>query len=496
MTRPRADRLQAGLARSVPHGGLLGRMTADRSLAYGIPLAAVVGMSIGLSRPGPNLLALGAVALLPLAALAVGRVLRAATVAGALAYVAGLVWTYQSYISPVYSYEGLVDTRPELRAILLVTAMAVLPTFVLPLSATRPSTVVLWSLYVLGYVPAIVMPIFLQEDVETVLPLQLALAGSMTAVSLVGRVPSPRPPVPHLGMRAWTLAVTGLGLLSCAYIWATFGFRFTVPALADVYGTRATFTAEVGGAVGAGYVIFWAANVVNPLLLTLGLARARADLLVLGLLGQAVIYSVTGLKSVVFSIALVPLVYFAVARAGRLFGLLAAAAAPVTLVAASLVYTLGPLLPLALASRVFATPGQVGGYYFEFFSEHPRYHLSHSFLGGLFPQVYADEPPLLIGAVYFPDPAPNANANLWADAFANFGFGGILAFTIVLGLVLWVADGLATGRDLSVIGPVLAIAGLTLANGGLFTGILSGGLALGLGLMALSPPARTTGRAP
>jgi hypothetical protein len=160
--------------------------------------------------------------------------------------------------------------------------------------------------------------------------------------------------------------------------------------------------------------------------------------------------------------------------------------------------TLAGGLVLALARRVFATPGQVGWYYFEYFSEHPLYQLRHSFLGWLGSNPYGVPPPEAIGSVYFPGTGTNANANFWADAFANFGVPGIVGFTLVLGLVLWVADGLGRGRDLRVVGPLLAIAGLNVSEGALFTTILTQGLALTLLLVALMPPSSTQdpGRSP
>jgi len=472
---------------SGPGGGKVRPTQANSLAAFKVPLAALVGVLVALARPGADALSLSAVALLPLAALVLAGPARAATVATGLGYVAALVWAYTSYISPVFAYDGLIDARPSSSATLLVAVLAVLPAMWLPLSAVRPSTVVLWSLYVLGYVPAMVVPLFVQGDLEAILPFHVALVGSMATTALILRMPPPPIPLPHLSVRAWTRLVLCLGVLCCLYILATFGFRSSLPSLGDVYDTRAAFTTAVGAAAGAGYVTFWAANAINPLLMTLGLARSRADLLMLGLLGQLVIYSVTGLKSVLFSILLVPLVYYAVSNASRLFGLLATAMGPVILVGASLL-PLGSLWPLALANRTLVTPGQIGGYYFEFFSVHPQYHLSHSFLGWVFPRVYAQEPPLVIGAAYFPETTPNANANMWADAFANFGFGGIVVFTVVLGLVLWITDGLGRGRDARVAAPMLAIAGLSLANGALFTTVLTGGLAVGCALIALMPP--------
>ena len=84
--------------------------------------------------------------------------------------------------------------------------------------------------------------------------------------------------------------------------------------------------------------------------------------------------------------------------------------------------------------------------------------------------------PLVIGSAYF-SKGTNANANIWADAFANFGFAGIVGFALVIGLFLWIADGLGQRRDARVAGPMLAIAGLSLANAALFTTVLTLGLA-------------------
>ena len=94
---------------------------------------------------------------------------------------------------------------------------------------------------------------------------------------------------------------------------------------------------------------------------------------------------------------------------------------------------------------------------------------------------------MLIGHAYFPDANPNANASLWSDAFANFGVAGIVGFTVVLGLVLLLIDGLGHRRDARVYGPMLAVAGLSLAESGLFTTITTLGLGVGIVLIALMP---------
>jgi hypothetical protein len=451
-------------------------------------LAAVVGVLLPLGRPGAFSIGIGALVLLPLAALAFAGTVRAATVAAVLAYAGVLAWGYTEHFSPLFAYQGLIDARPGSSAMLIGVLLAALPATWLPLSAARPSTIVLWCVYLIGYVPVTVVPLMLTGDLEAVLPFALALLTAIALASLILRLPPAAIRFPHLSPTAFTWLLAALGLLTSMYIAATFGVH-SLPSLGNVYDTRAQFNTELGGVVGAGYIVPWAGNAINPMLMALGIARRSVGLFTLGLVGELLIYANTGFKSVLFAIALVPLVYLAISVARRSFALIAALAAPVLLVCGVILSSLTDQWALVLARRIFATPGQVGWYYYDYFSDHPSYQLSHSFLGWLFSGPYTVDPPVLIGYVYFPDANPNANASLWADAFANFGLGGILGFTVVFGLLLLVVDGLGRRRDARVFGPMLAVVGLTLAESGLFTTILTLGLGLGCVLIALMPPA-------
>jgi hypothetical protein len=456
--------------------------------AVAILLAAALGGLLPLARPGYSWIGVCALTLLPLAAIVVAGTARGATITAALVYVGVLMWVYTTQIAPVYSYYGLVDADPEPMPTLIVTALAALPAAWLPISARRPSFIVLWLLYLTGYVPVIVVPLYLEGDLATVLPFDLALVASMAILALMVRLPPVSISVPHLSLDAFTRLMLVLGLLSLAYIAATFGVQ-PPPSLSSVYTRRAEFDTAVGGAAAGGYVVPWAANAINPILMALGMVRKRAELVVLAVAGQLLIYSATGFKSVLFSIALVPLVYVAISIARRSFGLVATLAAPAIILLTVAGNSLTSGVALSLARRVFTTPGQLTWYYFDYFSVHPPYQLSHRFLGWLFPSQYSVEPATLIGSVYFPQSNPSANANLWADAFANFGIGGIIGFSVVFGLVLLVVDGLGLRRDARIVGPLLAISGLNLASSALFTNLLTFGLGLSCVLIALMPPA-------
>ncbi len=468
------------------------RRTISPRLLGALLAAAAVGL-LPLARPSPVAAGIGVLVLFPLGALLVAGAARAAAIAAVLAYLAALVWAYTNHYSPVFAYLGQVDARPETMETLVVVGLAALPAAWLPLGALRPSVILVWFLYLQGYVSMIVVPLFIEGDLSTVLPFDLALVAAMAILTLATRLPAASIRIPTLSPTTLLQLLVALGVLSSAYIVAAFGIH-APPSLEDVYVTRAQSDIVFEAAFGAGYIVPWAGNAINPMLMALGMARRRVDLVLLGLAGQVLIYSVTGYKNVLFSILVVPLVYYAIALARRSFGLLMPAAAAVIVVGSALMSdeTMG------LARRVFATPGQVGWYYLEYFSDNPTYHLTHSFLSWFGSNAYGVPPPEIIGSVYFPGRSVNANANIWADGFANFGIAGILGFTLVLGLVLWVADAVGRDRDLRVVGPLLAIAGLNLTDSALFTTLLTNGIALSCLLIALMPPvsAAAGGRSP
>ena len=452
--------------------------------AFALLATAAIAAFVARATPSPEWLGFCGLALLPLGAWVVAGPARAATVAASLGYVAILVWAYTSRMSPVYAYAGLIDSSPPASEMLAVTALATLPAMWIPIEARRSSTVVLWVLYLMGYLPALVIPPFLQVDLADALPLDLALLASMAIVSVMARLPVSAIRRRTLSPSAFTRLLVALALLASVYIVASFGIH-SLPSLQDVYGTRSEFKLALGGVVGGGYVIHWANGVINPMLLAWGLARRRPALVLLAVVGQLLIYSVTGYKATLFSIVFVPLVYAAIALARRSFGLLLSVAVPLVL----LLSTSGGTAITGLASRLYATPAQLTWYYYDYYSIHPKYELSHSFLSWLTSSPYLDDPAVNIGSAYFPGTGTNANAGIWADAFANFGFAGIVTFTLVLGVVLWVADALAAGRDARVVGPVLAVATLAVNSGALFTAILTEGVALSFILILVMPPA-------
>jgi hypothetical protein len=419
--------------------------------------------------------------------------IRALVVTITATYVGAIHWSYVTIISPLFDYNGALYRPATDGSLMLAFFVSILPAFWLPMVVSRPSQVAIWVLYVLAYVPSILIPYYvLGTGFEGVLPLTFAVALSFALLTLMTRVQIGATYVPARSMRSFETLVLGLAIVLAAYTILAFGLRLDLPALTDVYDVRAVFDQAVAdtNVPFAAYAVDWSLYVANPLLVLLGLRSKRFGLVALGLAIELLVYGTTGYKSALLSVMLlVPLLVLLSRRLRPAFGL-SLPTASVVLVLGSVIWDQvndSTIATLLFIHRVIALPGQLVADYYEFFSQHQTFGLSHSILSFLGPAPYVLQPPKLIAAVYFNNPNENANANLWADAFANFGIGGIIVFTIVLGLVLLLLDSAASGRDLRVTGALAGLMAIVLSNSALLTTVLSHGLALAILLIFLMP---------
>lgn len=419
--------------------------------------------------------------------------IRALVVAMALTYVGAVHGTYVSIISPLFEYDGALYRPSSDGSLDFAFLVSILPAFWLPVAVSRPSQVALWVLYVLAYVPSVVVPYYvLGTGFDGILPLTFAVALAFALLSLMVRIRIGATYAPSGPLRNFENLVLGLAIALGAYIILAFGVRLDLPALADVYEVRSAYAEDLGDTnlPFVAYAVEWSLYVANPLLMLLGLRSKRLGLFAIGLAVELLVYGTTGNKSALLSVVLVvPLLVLLSLPLRPAFGL--------GLLTASVALVLGSVIwdqvndsyetTSLFVRRAITLPGQLVADYYDFFSQHRTFGLSHSILSFLGPAPFELEPPRLIGAIYFGDPNANANANLWADGFANFGIGGVFAFTVVLGVVLLALDSAAIGRDLRVTGALAGLIAVVLTNSGLLTTMLTHGLGLAILLIFLMP---------
>lgn len=412
--------------------------------------------------------------------------------AAAVVYIALLHVAYVYLTAPYWSYLGMYYSPVSDAVVFWSWLIALVPVLWLPIKSTRPSLVVYYFLYALVIVPTCIIPAYTAAlPTDSLLKLQAALLTCFALLGLVYLIPLAHLPRIHLST-TWFFAL--LLFFTCASygtIMHFVGFSFRFPNPMNVYDVRGEYAdlSETINSKWLGYCENWQSFVVNPFFMAFGLLSRKYYITALGLLGQLTIYALAGLKAVLFSL-LLTMALLAIQRY-KCFGLgfLWASALAVGLCIVCDLYLLHTSLGLTalFVRRLVFMNGQVTGMWFDFFSNNRLAFLGHSVLKGFVNYPYSLEPPSLIGEMYFSHDKMNADANIWGDGFANFGYFGMLGATLFLGAWLWLVDSSGNDRNARLIMLMVGVPGFVLANCGLLTSLGNHGLGFTLLLIYLLP---------
>lgn len=401
-----------------------------------------------------------------------------------------LHWAYSELVAPSFSYLGYRYAEPSVEAMVFAWIIATCVAYALPLRVSRPSAIMLWVLYVVTVAPTILMaPYTSYLDDATALTLAIVI-GLIFAIVALFQTQTPR-------ALAWSVSPTTLWLILGLFSVATYlllvftqGISVSSLNLLDVYDVRAEYADEVRDVGLLGYLVTTQANVVNPIIVARGMVTRRWTLVAVAVFGQFVLYSTTGFKHMLFAILAWLVMYLLLRRKGastRGSSLLWGAAALI-LVAALIDEAAESNLMTSLFSRRFIlTPGAFTSVYVKFFSENPQVHLGHSILRPFVDYPYDQTPPYVIGVWLARDRTMAANANLFADGYANFGWLGMIGAGAVLLVYLRVIDRAAAGLPIIFSALVVVIPAVALSNTSVLTAMLSHGLLAAVILLALIP---------
>lgn len=249
--------------------------------------------------------------------------------------------------------------------------------------------------------------------------------------------------------------------------------------LASVYKVRDEFLANAPPLTG--YLVPWQGYVLNPAMMLLGIRKRSPILGALGLVLQLFLFGETGYRAFLFLPLLLIAFYLIAMRRALTAMALAGAMAVVALAVVLYAVLQAPLIPSLLVDRLLVIPAQIHYWYYDFFGVHhaPLLQLSQSILAFLSQAPFQSPIAEVIGWTYM-NSNGSANVGLFGDAFANFGFLGCAIFAILLALVLMVLDAAARGVHPRVATALIAMPAFELINSGLFTTLLTEGLALAI----------------
>jgi hypothetical protein len=409
----------------------------------------------------------------------------------AAAYGFTLRYAYIALIAPKFAYLRYAYRPASAPTELANWLMMMAPAFWLPVDCKRPSQMVLWYLYLLVLVPSILVPQYaLALPVNEILLLSLSLTVAFHFLGVAPKLPLLSLPRIDVSPAAFWAAFATLTLALYGLVLIAFGASFTVPSVASVYTTRFAYKAQLeqAGAL-AGYAVFWLAEVINPILIAVGLTRRRYWVAAGAFTGQVLLLATTGFKTIAVASVLLAALIVMLRREGKRLGLLLLAGSTGLIVICATIdhFARTIIFTSVLVRRAIITPGLLTGIYYEYFSQHHPALLASSFLRFVVESPYSLPPAQIIGAAYFEGPQTNANANLWADAYANFRYPGMLFMTVALGGVLWLLDSVTANlprRDALLFAAVPALA---LCNSSLQTAFVSHGIAMVLLFSYLMP---------
>jgi hypothetical protein len=375
-------------------------------------------------------------------------------VAAFSAYFATLLWAYAFVISPLYSYLGYRLNWPGPLRLASMAVFALAPLAFLPIRLARPSVLVLWWLYATVYLPSILLPALTLTLTSTeLLPLDTAMLlclGLMTIASSTKLLSIRRLKMHPAYFWTIVLAIGGSCLL---FICTQFRLSTLIFNFASLFAGGNEYTIRLGffdqlnqtGRI-LGYASGQVGEAIDPFLIAFGLVMRRKKLLILGIAGQLILFAVAGNKSILFSTLFPTIIFLLVRRFPRNFGTaLASLLTVVVLLSAAGDYLSDGIVFSNLTTRrTFMDPGLLTGFYYEHYSQVP-----HAGLAYHFPREGETNPGPSheIGLIYFGDARIDANANLWAQGFADFGIPGIFAFTLLLSAILWMFDSIAARQN-------------------------------------------------
>jgi hypothetical protein len=409
----------------------------------------------------------------------------------ALGYVAILHYAYVEHIAPLFTYLQYGYRTPDPVGYGVAVALVVGLALMMPRRITHPSHFIVWVLFIIAVAPSLLVPQWAPAlSHGEALELALWIGACFGLVVGLGTRQTLREFVPRRPLRARTfwLLLAGIFVALNVYVLLTIGVSLTLPSFDDVYGVRSEFRQERAVNPALGYVVPLL-GVVNSAMMVRGLWDRRALWVLAGGLGQLYLYAEQGEKSALLSPVAIGAAFLLLRRRRSMVGataLLGASALAVVVMAVDWWRVSNDATSL-LVRRFLVTPGLVTAGYVQVFDDAPKAQLGYSVLAPFVRYPYQAEPPDLVGAHFFGDPATHANTGWLGDGFANFGYPGMVTASLILVFVLWTIDDATKGLPSGFACLFFLLPALTLAESAILTAILTHGIFVAIVLCTLAP---------
>ena len=344
-----------------------------------------------------------------------------------------------------------------------------LPILFLPRKFTAPSDVLFHLIYIVVYIPSVVIISFVQgrynfDSAFFVLNIFVSFY-LMFAISRL-RIPKPKIRLPTVRASLAGLCIIAAG--GVVILILQMGVASSLPDFRNVYGQRAVYMEAYAQSPILPWIVGLTTQVTAPLILAYGFSKKNIIYISFGLFVQLYIFSITGLKQSIISIAYILTLYLAVNyfKTKILF---------VFLVGTIFSFVFGIILDYALGydffngffnRRTFMLQGLLTEIYFQFAESRGYFWWSHSVLSVFSPGTAIQSPEMLIGRLYFYDHT-HANASIWADGYMNGGLVGLYIVCGITGLFLALINSASMQSDPKIVASGLGMLFMLICSTGI-----------------------------
>lgn len=413
---------------------------------------------------------------------------RTLVVLGVIWYIALFNWMYVRYLYQEFDYLGFGYDEPGRPYLIAAWVLAFAPSIWMPLWVTRPSQFAYWVLYITVLIPSMFVPLYAGlEPPAEVMWVLLALFMGFVIIGMTYAVPLHVFRRPTITPKTFWACATVLVAVLLVWLIKVYGRNLQFASFSDIYDLRnAADDLSEGSYVTYAFMLMTGA--VGPFLMAYGLFCRKSAHFIAGAGAQLLIYSIAGTKGSLLSIAFVPGIYLLLVKTRLPFGLKFLSCCLLLLAGTFLSYIAVGGEPgvvhriglFVILCRALSINGLATTQYYDFFLHNPWTYYSHLHVANWFVSYpYKYPVGVELGLQYAGTTDLDATAHFWAmDGLAALGLAGVVLVSFCCAAVFWVLDSIASRHDPRFSALVIAYAAYNLANIGLFTSLLSGGLGL------------------
>lgn len=360
-----------------------------------------------------------------------------------IAYFVALQWVYQKWVVSIYGYQGFSD---DFNSGSFVLAMAALVAF-LPLMKNDelPSSVFTHLILGLIFIPSLVLYSGQNLGGEFIALTCMAFAIVLGTASHLKMKRIEFPKVKSTTLLLWSFFFS---LCTIFGIFSFGGARFLNFDFSAVYEIRREAANAVPGVFG--YLNSIATKIVIPFGMILCILARRWALMILLFLTSIAFFALTAHKSPLFYPVLVLFFFFATESKNLKAYFILALLVGVMLSGLDLWIFENESTGWSswfaglFVNRALLVPSYLNSLYIDYFSHYEKYYWASSKLSlGLVDSAHELSAPNLIGQQYFGNPEMSANTGWIGSGYANAGFGGVIGYSILIGMLFSFLDAYA-----------------------------------------------------